>query len=205
VPIPAGVFIAGSDAAEREAAYRLDERAYGNDITRQQGWYQGERARGAAETKAYSITVTPITNRQYAAFVTATGYPAPQISRPVWDSYGLIHPYARTRRYAWVDARPPAGREQHPVVLVSQAERDAFRSLLENSLVDCFRIFEQEENSFSWWDYRAAAFRRNRGLRIDHILCSETLSRQCHSCVIDKEPRSWEKPSDHAPVVAEFK
>ena len=90
-------------------------------------------------------------------------------------------------------------------VLVSDKERDAFQGMIAMGLVDLFRQFEQEEGSYSWWDYRAAAFRRNRGLRIDHILCSETLSQQCHSCVIDKEPRSWEKPSDHAPVIAEFK
>lgn len=90
-------------------------------------------------------------------------------------------------------------------VLVSDKERDAFQAMLAMGFVDVFRQFEQEEGSYSWWDYRAVAFRRNRGLRIDHILCSEALSQQCHSCVIDKEPRSWEKPSDHAPVVAEFK
>ncbi len=140
VPIPAGVFVAGSDAAEREAAYRLDETAYGDDITRQQRWYQGERARGAAETAAYAIAVTPITNRQYAAFVTATGYPAPQVSRATWDSYGLIHPYARTRRYAWVDARPPAGREQHPVVLVSQADARAYAAWLSRSTGRSWRL-----------------------------------------------------------------
>lgn len=90
-------------------------------------------------------------------------------------------------------------------VLVSDKERDAFQAMIAMGLVDVFRQFEQEQDSYSWWDYRAAAFRRNRGLRIDHILCSEPLSQQCHSCVIDKEPRSWEKPSDHAPVIAEFK
>lgn len=89
-------------------------------------------------------------------------------------------------------------------VLVSKKERDAFQAMIAMGLVDVFRQFEQEQDSYSWWDYRAAAFRRNRGLRIDHILCSEPLSQQCHSCVIDKEPRSWEKPSDHAPVIAEF-
>ena len=90
-------------------------------------------------------------------------------------------------------------------VLVSDKERNAFQAMIAMGLVDVFRQFEQAEDSYSWWDYRAAAFRRNRGLRIDHILCSEVLSQQCHSCVIDKEPRSWEKPSDHAPVIAEFK
>jgi len=89
-------------------------------------------------------------------------------------------------------------------VLVSQAERDALRSLLKNSLVDCFRIFEQEENSFSWWDYRAAGYQRNLGLRIDHILATDSLADLCTACRIDKTPRGLERPSDHTPVVAEF-
>jgi len=89
-------------------------------------------------------------------------------------------------------------------VLVSPSERDAFQSLLKNSLVDCFRIFEQEDNSFSWWDYRAAGFQRNLGLRIDHILATDTLADLCTACRIDKYPRTLERPSDHTPVVAEF-
>lgn len=89
-------------------------------------------------------------------------------------------------------------------VLVSEPERAEFNTMLAHGLVDCFRLFEQEENSFSWWDYRAAAFRRNRGLRIDHILASKTLSESCKKCYIDKRPRKLERPSDHTPVVAEF-
>lgn len=90
-------------------------------------------------------------------------------------------------------------------VLVSPAEREEFKKLLAHGMKDCFRLFGQEEKSFSWWDYRAAAFRRDRGLRIDHILASESLSDSCCSCYIDKEPRKLERPSDHTPVVAEFK
>ncbi len=89
-------------------------------------------------------------------------------------------------------------------VLVSPSERDAFQSLLSNSLLDCFRIFEQEDNSFSWWDYRAAGFQRNLGMRIDHILATDTLADLCTACRIDKYPRTLERPSDHTPVVAEF-
>jgi exodeoxyribonuclease-3 len=76
--------------------------------------------------------------------------------------------------------------------------------LIAAGLCDSFRQFDQEPKSFSWWDYRAAAFRRNRGLRIDHILVSEALIKICRRCYIDKEPRKLERPSDHAPVVAEF-
>lgn len=89
-------------------------------------------------------------------------------------------------------------------VLVSPSEREVFQSLLNNSLVDCFRIFEQENNSFSWWDYRAAGFQRNLGLRIDHILATDTLADLCTACRIDKTPRTLERPSDHTPVVADF-
>jgi len=89
-------------------------------------------------------------------------------------------------------------------VLVSEPERDNFRRLLAKGLKDSFRLFDQDENSYSWWDYRAASFRRNRGLRIDHILASTTLAEKCFKCYIDKTPRMLERPSDHTPVVAEF-
>ncbi len=130
VAIPAGSFIAGSDAAERSLAYRLDEAAYGSSVTREQGWYETERARGHVDTGAYVITVTPITNRQYGEFVAATGYPAPDVDRNTWESYGLIHPYARTRRYAWKRDHPPAGREEHPVVLVKVIDALAYAAWL---------------------------------------------------------------------------
>lgn len=89
-------------------------------------------------------------------------------------------------------------------ILCSEPERRAFQRLLDLGLSDAFRLFEQEEASFSWWDYRAAGFRRNLGLRIDHILVSPALKGQCQACRIDKAPRKLGKPSDHAPVVAEF-
>lgn len=90
-------------------------------------------------------------------------------------------------------------------VLFSEPERAAFKGLLDTGLCDTFRLFDQEEKQYSWWDYRMMAFRRNKGLRIDHILASEALGKQCVTCTIDKEPRRWERPSDHTPVVAEFK
>lgn len=89
-------------------------------------------------------------------------------------------------------------------VLCSGPERDAFRRLLELGLEDCFRKFPQPPDSFTWWDYRAAGFRRNLGLRIDHILAGAESARRCRSCRIDRTPRGWERPSDHAPVIAEF-
>lgn len=89
-------------------------------------------------------------------------------------------------------------------VLFSEPERKAFQALIGAGLVDVFRSFEQPEKSFSWWDYRAGGFRRNHGLRIDHILASAPLSARCRVCTIDTEPRRHEQPSDHAPVLAEF-
>lgn len=89
-------------------------------------------------------------------------------------------------------------------VLVSEPERQAFRNLLSLGLVDSFRNFLQEEKAFSWWDYRAAGFRRNLGLRIDHVLLSHELNALCRQAQIDKTPRIWERPSDHAPVWVEL-
>ena len=80
-------------------------------------------------------------------------------------------------------------------------ERAHFHALLGLGLVDSFRLFEQPPKSWSWWDYRNLAFRRNQGLRIDHVLVSETLRGRVLECAIDKEPRRNERPSDHAPVV----
>ncbi len=89
-------------------------------------------------------------------------------------------------------------------VLVSPAERAAFSGLQGLGLQDAFRLFDQPAQSYSWWDYRMAAFRRNLGLRIDHILLTSALAKSCTACWIDKEPRKLERPSDHAPVVAEL-
>ena len=83
-------------------------------------------------------------------------------------------------------------------------ERDHLKALLGLGLIDAFRMFEQPEKSYSWWDYREFAFRRNRGLRIDYILVSNTLKSAVQSCVIDKLPRKNERPSDHVPVVVDL-
>ena len=89
-------------------------------------------------------------------------------------------------------------------VHVSEPEREALRALQALGLVDVFRLFEQPEKTFSWWDYRRVAFRRNAGLRIDLVLASEELAGKCAACHVDKAPRRLERPSDHAPVVAGF-
>lgn len=88
--------------------------------------------------------------------------------------------------------------------LVSPEERAAFSKLVELGFVDAFRQFDQPEKMFTWWDYRMLAFRRNAGLRIDHILLSPALAQTCTGCEVDKTPRKWDQPSDHAPVVAQL-
>jgi exodeoxyribonuclease-3 len=89
-------------------------------------------------------------------------------------------------------------------VLFSEREREAFQALIALGLKDGFRLFTQPEKSFTWWDYRVNAFKRNMGLRIDHILLSPQLAGRCTSAAIDTEPRKLERPSDHAPVIAEL-
>lgn len=104
----------------------------------------------------------------------------------------------------------PEDRDVHdPVAWAGQIhctpqERAQFQALVGLGLTDAFRLFEQPPKSWSWWDYRNLAFRKNQGLRIDHILVSEALRPRVAACVIDKLPRKNERPSDHAPVVVEL-
>lgn len=89
-------------------------------------------------------------------------------------------------------------------ILCSTPEREALQRILNLGFRDSFRLFEQEADTFSWWDYRMGAFRRNMGLRIDLILVSKMIAPRCSSAWVDKAPRGWERPSDHAPVIVEF-
>ena len=102
----------------------------------------------------------------------------------------------------------PEPRDAHPdwkeEIHVSEPERTAFSRLIGLGLDDAFRLFEQPDRSFSWWDYRLNAFRRNFGLRIDHLLVSQSLKGRCARCDVDKSPRKLERPSDHTPVVLEL-
>ncbi len=89
-------------------------------------------------------------------------------------------------------------------ILVSDAERARFQTLLALGLQDSFRLFDQPEKTYSWWDYRMLGFQRNQGLRIDHILLTAPLAQACTSSIVDRAMRKLERPSDHAPVVAEI-
>ncbi len=86
----------------------------------------------------------------------------------------------------------------------SEPERTAFRGLIQLGFKDAFRLFDQPEKQFTWWDYRLNAFQRGWGLRIDHVLLSPELAKRCSACSIDIEPRKFERPSDHAPVIADL-
>ena len=143
--VPAGAFIAGSDRGEREAAYRLDAGAYGHDLTRRGRWYEGEPPRQTAATSAFAITVTPITNARYAAFVDATGRPVPAVDAETWAGYGLVHPFERTRRHAWDGGRPPTGRADHPVVLVSHQDARAYAEWLSAETGERWRLPTETE------------------------------------------------------------
>jgi exodeoxyribonuclease-3 len=104
----------------------------------------------------------------------------------------------------------PEARDVHDPALwedkihFTKPEREQLHALFDIGLQDAFRLFDQPERSYTWWDYRMMAFRRKMGLRIDHILLSRELARLCTSCTIDIEPRKLERPSDHAPVIAEL-
>ena len=89
-------------------------------------------------------------------------------------------------------------------ILCSTPERQVLQAISQTGLYDTFRLTDQEESQFSWWDYRMNGFRRNLGLRIDLILASQAMVDEHTLTVIDKTPRGWERPSDHAPVVAQF-
>ena len=130
ITVPAGRFVMGSSAEQREYAYQLDEIAQGNPRSRAQQIYAGELDPVWEEVPAYEIMRTPVTNAQYAEFVEATGHPAPDVDRETWLSYRLRLPFEETRRFAWTDGAPPEGRGDHPVVLVDYEDVQAFAAWL---------------------------------------------------------------------------
>ena len=140
VAIPAGPFIAGSDRAERQTAYGLDEAAYGHSVTRRQGWYENEDQRHEITLPAFWIMETPVTNRLYALFIAQSGHPAPDVNEETWTAYGLIHPFERSRRFAWAKGVPPAGREDHPVTLVAHDDAEAFAAWLSRKTGQDWRL-----------------------------------------------------------------
>ncbi len=145
VTIPAGRFVQGSSAEQREYAYQLDELAYGHTRTRDKGWYDNELEPVWVELPAYAITRSPITNAQYAAFVEASGHPAPEVDQATWLSYRLRYGYGATRPYAWSEGLPPEGREDHPVVLVDYEDAQAYAAWLSEATGRNWRLPSEAE------------------------------------------------------------
>ncbi len=144
VTISAGPFLMGSTREEREKAYQLDERAYKHRRTRDWKWYESE-VHARITLPAYRITKTPITNRHYATFIDATKHPAPSIDERTWRSYKLVHPYQRTRKFAWENSTPPKGRLDHPVVLVSYLDARAYAAWLSEETGQRWRLPTEPE------------------------------------------------------------
>lgn len=140
VVIPEGPFLYGSSPQERDAAYRLDSAAYGHNRTRELGWYDSEPDLTTVTTGTYAMMRTPVTNRQYAAFVRATGRAVPDVDAQTWAGYGLIHPFGRTRRHAWSGGTYLEGRSDHPVVMVSHADAVAYADWLSRLTGQVWRL-----------------------------------------------------------------
>jgi toxoflavin biosynthesis protein ToxD len=130
IAIPNAIFFIGSTEPEREAAYHIDETAYGSTVTYQQGWYEHELPRQEVRTRKFYITQTPITNFQYAAFINDTHRESPDVDVVDWNAYGVNHTFESTRKYAWTLDGYPIGREDHPVVLVSYEDARAYAQWL---------------------------------------------------------------------------
>ena len=145
ISIPAGTYVEGSGAQEREAAYQLDEAAYGHSATRKQGWYDGEGKPRKAFLPEFEITKNLITNEYYAQFVLQTGHRRPDVTAKKWAGYGLVHPYQRAKRHIWPGDAGPAGRMDHPVVLVSFGDAEAFARWLSELTGDQWRLPSEAE------------------------------------------------------------
>ncbi|OSQ49575.1 hypothetical protein TALK_04385 [Thalassospira alkalitolerans] len=124
--VPGGWFFQGSDSVERQYAYQIDEHVYGHDISRRNRWYDVEIDKWHIYLPTYFIMTTPVTNDQYAAFIRDTGYASPDITSEDWESLGLIYGYDATRPFAWKGDTPPRGKGNHPVVLVSWRDAQAY-------------------------------------------------------------------------------
>ncbi len=125
VAVAGGAFFMGSTRAERDYGYRLDEMLHASTTARRHRWFEVETRRRVT-LPVYRIDREPVTNAAYAAFVADTGHAAPFVSEAQWRGYGLVHDYDAVRRFLWRGASPPPGREQHPVVLVSHSDAQAY-------------------------------------------------------------------------------
>lgn len=145
VIVEEGPFISGSDRAERDYGYTLDEVAYGHSVTRNNQWYESELERAKRTTGKFAIMKTPVTNAQYAVFVGETGHPAPKVKPAIWQSYRLIHPYERTLKFQWKLEQPQSGRLDHPVTMVSYDDALAYAIWLSEKTGQNWRLPSQLE------------------------------------------------------------
>jgi formylglycine-generating enzyme required for sulfatase activity len=126
VVVPAGWFWQGSDAVERQYAYQIDEQVYGHDLSRRNRWYDIEGDKWRVHLLDFNIGKTPVTNEQYAAFIKDTGHPAPEMTKDEWNRQGLIYNYDTIQPFLWSNGTYPKGRGNHPVVLVSWQDAEAY-------------------------------------------------------------------------------
>ncbi len=145
VAIPDAVYYIGSNEPEREAAYRMDEEAYQISITREQHWYEYEQPFQQVRSRRFYITKTPITNFQYAQFIRETHRVAPDVDVVDWSSYGLSQSFELTRKYAWGPQGYGAGRDNHPVVLVSYDDARAYADWLSKKTGKYWRLPSENE------------------------------------------------------------
>lgn len=145
VLIPNSVFYMGSTEPERETAYRLDEEAYRSPITREQFWYEYEQPSHQRRLRSFQMTLTPVTNLQYAQFVKATGHRVPHVTQTEWSAYGVNQPLSVTRKFTWEDGTFPVGRAAHPVVLVSYKDATAYAQWLSEATGQVWRLPDEDE------------------------------------------------------------
>lgn len=155
--IEEGRGLIGSTLPERNYAYQLDQVAYQSPITREQHWYDYEIQQQSKAFAPFFITKTPITNAQYAAFIQETNHPAPSVDAATWASYNIHPPFSSTQKFQWRGQTPPVGREDHPVVLVSHSDAQAYARWLSQKTGANWRLPREDE-----WEYAARGPNDNR-------------------------------------------
>jgi len=145
VMVPAGDYFSGSSRIQVEQAYQISATGYGHDRVRSYGWFDHEMPMKKHTLPAFRIQKTAVTQRDYARFIEETGYRAPFVDAETWQSYGLVHPYQRARGYNWSGNRPPAGKENHPVVLVSAGDAESYAEWLSRKTGRKLRLPDAEE------------------------------------------------------------